>query len=165
VRSPGDRPLSRARSYLFFAAIALVVVVVDRLTKIYVERRFGVGYGPRQIIDHVLFLTVTRNAGAAFGIFQTFTLGFLAVSVVIMVAILIYYWFLPAGDWTARLGLALVFGGAISNAYDRAVKGSVIDFIQVPHWPVFNVADSAVTVGVVVLLIGTLWANRQSRRA
>jgi len=165
VRSPGDGPLSRVRSYLFFAAIALVVVVVDRLTKIYVERRFGVGYGPRQIIDHVLFLTVTRNAGAAFGIFQTFTLGFLAVSVVIMIAILIYYWFLPAGDWTARLGLALVFGGAISNAYDRAVKGSVVDFIQIPHWPVFNVADSAVSVGVVVLLIGTLWANRQTRRA
>ena len=165
MRSPGDGPLSRVRSYLFFAAIALVVVVVDRLTKIYVERRFGVGYGPRQIIDHVLFLTVTRNAGAAFGIFQTFTLGFLAVSVVIMIAILIYYWFLPAGDWTARLGLALVFGGAISNAYDRAVKGSVVDFIQIPHWPVFNVADSAVSVGVVVLLIGTLWANRQTRRA
>ncbi len=165
MRSPGDEPLSRARSYLFLAAIALVVVVVDRLSKIYVERRFGVGYGPRQIIDHVLFLTVTRNAGAAFGIFQTFTLGFLAVSVVIMIAILVYYWFLPPGDWTARLGLALVFGGAISNAYDRAVKGSVIDFIQIPHWPVFNVADSAVSVGVVVLLIGTLWANRQTRRA
>lgn len=134
------------------------------MTKIFIERRFGVGYGPRQVLDHALFLTVTRNAGAAFGIFQTFTLGFLAVSIVIMVAILIYYWFLPAGDWTARLGLALVFGGAISNAYDRAVKGSVIDFIQVPHWPVFNVADSAVSVGVVVLLIGTLWANRQTRR-
>jgi signal peptidase II len=165
VRSPGNGPLSRARSYLFFVAVALVVVVVDRVTKIYVERRFGVGYGPRQIVDHALFLTVTRNAGAAFGIFQNFTLGFLAVSVVIMLAILIYYWFLPTGDWTARLGLALVFGGAISNAYDRAVKGSVIDFIQIPHWPVFNVADSAVSVGVVVLLIGTLWANRQTRRA
>jgi signal peptidase II len=164
VPSSGGGPLTRLRSYAFLAAIAAVVVVVDRVTKIYVERRFGVGYGPRQIVDHLLFLTVTRNAGAAFGIFQNFTLGFLAVSVVIMIAILIYYWFLPPGDWTARLGLSLVFGGAIANAYDRAVKGSVIDFIQVPHWPVFNVADSSVTVGVVVLLIGTLWANRQPRR-
>jgi signal peptidase II len=144
--------------------IAAIVAAVDRFTKIYVERRFGVGYGPRQIVDHVLFLTVTRNAGAAFGIFQNFTLGFLAISAVVMIGILIYYWYLPARDWTARLGLALVFGGAISNAYDRAVKGSVVDFIQVPHWPVFNVADSAVTVGVVVLLLGTLWANRQPRR-
>jgi signal peptidase II len=83
---------------------------------------------------------------------------------VVMVGILIYYWRLPRRDWTGRLGLALVFGGAISNAYDRAVKGSVIDFIQVPHWPIFNVADSAVTVGVVVLLLGTLWASRQPRR-
>jgi signal peptidase II len=144
--------------------IAAIVAAVDRFTKIYVERRFGVGYGPRQIVDHVLFLTVTRNAGAAFGIFQNFTLGFLAISAVVMIGILIYYWYLPARDWTARLGLALVFGGAISNAYDRAVKGSVVDFIQVPHWPVFNVADSAVTVGVVVLLLGTLLANRQPRR-
>jgi signal peptidase II len=138
--------------------------VVDRFTKLYVDRRFGVGYGPRQIVDHLLFLTVTRNAGAAFGVFQNFTLGFLAISAVIMAGILIYYWFVPTGDWTARLGLSLVFGGAISNAYDRALKGSVIDFIQVPHWPVFNVADSAVTVGVAILLVGTLWANRQARR-
>jgi signal peptidase II len=145
--------------------VAAVVAAVDRFTKIYVDHRFGVGYGPRQIVDHVLFLTVTRNAGAAFGIFQNFTLGFLAISAVIMLGILIYYWFLPAGDWTARLGLSLVFGGAISNAYDRAVKGSVIDFIQVPHYPVFNVADSAVTVGVAVLLIGTFWSSRRTRRA
>lgn len=141
-----------------------MVAGVDRITKIYVERRFGVGYGPRQVVDHVLFLTVTRNAGAAFGIFQNFTLGFLVISAIVMIGILIYYWYLPARDWSARLGLALVFGGAIANAYDRAVKGSVVDFIQVPHWPVFNVADSAVTVGVAVLLIGTLWANRQPRR-
>jgi signal peptidase II len=164
LRATSREPLNRARSYLLLAAIAALVVIVDRITKIIVDRRFGVGYGPRQVIDHVLFLTVTRNAGAAFGIFQSFTLGFLIVSAVIMAGILIYYWFLPPHDWVARIGLSLVFGGAISNAYDRAVKGSVIDFIQVPHWPVFNVADSAVSVGVVVLLLGTLWANRQPRR-
>lgn len=145
--------------------IAAAVVIVDRITKIYVEHRFGVPYGPRQVVDHVLFLTVTRNAGAAFGIFQNFTLGFLAISTIVMIGILIYYWRLPAGDWSGRLGLALVFGGAIANAYDRAVKGSVVDFIQVPHWPIFNVADSAVTVGVTVLLLGTFWANRRPRRA
>ena len=142
-----------------------MVVIIDRLTKIVVERRFGVPYGPRQVIDHVLFLNVTRNAGAAFGIFQNFTLGFLVISAVVMIGILIYYWRLPRSDWTGRLGLALVFGGAISNAYDRAVKGSVIDFIQVPHWPIFNVADSAVTVGVAVLLLGALLAGRKPHRA
>ncbi|HEV2014326.1 MAG TPA: signal peptidase II [Candidatus Dormibacteraeota bacterium] len=147
------------------AAIAAAVVIVDRITKIVVERRFGVPYGPRQILDHVLFLTVTRNAGAAFGIFQNFTLGFLVISTLVMIGILIYYWRLPASDWSGRLGLALVFGGAIANAYDRAVKGSVVDFIQVPHWPIFNVADSAVTVGVTLLLLGTFWANRRPRRA
>jgi len=144
--------------------IATAVVIVDRITKIYVERHFGVPYGPRQVVDHVLYLTVTRNAGAAFGLFQNFTLGFLLISAVVMVAILFYYGRLPANDWPARLGLSLVFGGAVSNAYDRGVQGSVVDFIQVPHYPIFNVADSAISVGVVVLLIGTVWRGR-SRRA
>jgi signal peptidase II len=145
--------------------IAAVVVIVDRVTKIFVERRFGVPYGPREVVDHILFLTVTRNRGAAFGLFQNFTAGFLLISAVVMVGILIYYWRLPADDWSARLGLALVFGGAIANAYDRGVKGSVIDFIQVPHYPIFNVADSAISVGVAVLLLGTLWRSRRSQRA
>jgi len=147
------------------AVIAAAVVIVDRVTKIYVERHFGVPYGPRQVVDHVLFLTVTRNAGAAFGLFQSFTLGFLLISALVLVGILIYYWRLPPGDWSARLGLSLVFGGAIANAYDRGVKGSVIDFIQVPHWPIFNVADSAITVGVAVLLLGTLWRSGRPQRA
>jgi signal peptidase II len=136
--------------------IAAAVIIVDRITKIYVERHFGVPYGPRQVLDHVLYLTVTRNAGAAFGLFQNFTIGFVLISVVVMIGILIYYGRLPSGDWPARLGLALVFGGALANAYDRGVQGSVIDFIQVPHWPIFNVADSAISVGVAVLLIGTV---------
>jgi signal peptidase II len=153
------------RSYGLLAVIAAVVVIVDRVTKIFVERRFGVPYGPREVVDHILFLTVTRNRGAAFGLFQNFTAGFLLISAVVMIGILIYYWRLPADDWSARLGLALVFGGAIANAYDRGVKGSVIDFIQVPHYPIFNVADSAITVGVAVLLLGTLWRSRRSQRA
>ncbi len=145
--------------------IAAVVVIVDRVTKIFVERRFGVPYGPREVVDHVLFLTVTRNRGAAFGLFQNFTAGFVLISIVVMAGILIYYWRLPPSDWSARLGLSLVFGGAVANAYDRGIKGSVIDFIQVPHWPIFNVADSAITVGVAVLLLGTLWRCGRPQRA
>jgi signal peptidase II len=152
-------------SYLLLAAIAGTVAVVDRITKIVVEQRFGVPYGPREIVDHVLFLTVTRNKGAAFGLFQNFTQGFLLISAVVLIGILIYYWRLAPGDWTGRLGLSLVFGGAVANAYDRGVKGSVIDFIQVPHWPIFNVADAAISVGVVVLLLGTLLRSGRPRRA
>lgn len=142
-----------------------MVIAVDRVTKLFIERRFGVGYGPRQILDHVLFLTVTRNRGAAFGLFQNFTLGFLLVSVVVLVGILVYYWWLPAADWAARVGLALVFGGALANAYDRLVKGSVIDFIQIPHWPIFNVADSSISVGVAILVLGGLLRSGRARTA
>lgn len=138
------------------------MVVVDRISKIFIERRFYVGYGPRQIIDHVLFLTVTRNRGAAFGLFQDFTAGLLLISLLVLAGILVYYYRLPESDWPARVGLAMVFGGAISNAYDRGVQGSVIDFIQVPYWPIFNLSDSAVVLGVVVLVVGSWW--RTARR-
>ncbi len=135
-------------------------MIVDRVTKIAVERRYGVGYGPRPIVDHLLFLTVLRNSGAAFGLFQNFTAGFLVVSLVVMAAILVYYPRIPGHDWPARVGLAMVFGGAVANAYDRGLQGSVIDFIQVPHWPVFNVADSAITVGVALLVVGSFIRTR-----
>lgn len=141
------------------------MIVVDRVTKLFVEHRFGVGYGPRQIFDHLLFLTVTRNRGAAFGLFQNFTLGFLAVSVVVLIGILVYYWWLPAADWPGRIGLALVFGGALANAYDRLVKGSVVDFIQLPHFPIFNVADSSISVGVAILVLGGVLGTGRARRA
>lgn len=131
------------------------MVIVDRVTKVVVEQRYGVGYGPRPIIDHVVFLTVLRNRGAAFGLFQNFTAGFLIVSLIVMGAILIYYPRVADQDWPARIGLAMVFGGAVANAYDRGLQGSVIDFIQIPHWPVFNVADSSITVGVALLVVGS----------
>jgi signal peptidase II len=133
------------------------VVVVDRVTKLIVEHRFFVGYGPRQIIDHILFLTVTRNRGAAFGLFQDFTIGLLVISLLVLAGILIYYYRVPESDWPARVGLAMVFGGAAANAYDRGVQGSVIDFIQIPYWPIFNVSDSAVVLGVAVLVLGSWW--------
>jgi signal peptidase II len=139
-----------------------VVVIADRVTKIVVERRYGVGYGPRPLVDHVLYLTVLRNSGAAFGLFQNFTVGFLVVSLLVMAAILIYYPRIPPHDWPARIGLAMVFGGAVSNAYDRGLQGSVIDFIQIPHWPVFNVADSSITVGVALLVVGSFLRRRDT---
>jgi signal peptidase II len=135
------------------------VVIVDRVTKVIVEQRYGVGYGPRPIIDHLVFLTVLRNRGAAFGLFQNFTAGFLIVSLIVMGAILIYYPRVAEHDWPARIGLAMVFGGAVANAYDRGLQGSVIDFIQVPHWPVFNVADSSITVGVALLVVGSFFRS------
>ena len=137
-----------------------MVVIADRVTKIVVEHRYGVGYGPKPIVDSVLFLTVLRNSGAAFGLFKNFTAGFLVISLLVMAAILVYYPRIPPYDWPARIGLAMVFGGAVSNAYDRGLQGSVIDFIQVPHWPVFNVADSSITVGVALLVVGSFFRRR-----
>jgi len=148
------------QSYTWLAVIAWVVVIADRVTKIVVEHRYGVGYGPKPIVDSVIFLTVLRNSGAAFGLFKNFTAGFLVISLLVMAAILVYYPRIPAHDWPARIGLAMVFGGAVSNAYDRGLQGSVIDFIQVPHWPVFNVADSSITVGVALLVVGSFFRRR-----
>jgi signal peptidase II len=138
----------------------VLVVIADRSSEIFIENRFGVGYGPRQVIDHLLFLTVIRNTGAAFGLFQNFTVGLLIISTIVVVGIVIYYARVADRDWPALLGLALIVGGAIGNAYDRGVRGSVIDFIQVPDWPIFNVADSAITIGVLLLIVGAFWRRR-----
>lgn len=161
----GRKELKYLRRYGFLLVVAALVVAADRLSKRYVESRFGVGYGPRQIIDHLLELRVIQNRGAAFGLFQDFTWGLLIISVAVLAGILFYYAWLNERDWPARLGLALIFGGALSTAYDRGIKGSVIDFIQLPYWPIFNLADSAISVGVVLLVVSTFLRSRHPRPA
>jgi signal peptidase II len=84
------------------------------------------------------------------------------------VAIFVYYSSLPGGQWLVRLSLGLQFSGALGNAIDRIRIGRVIDFIHVPYWPVFNVADSAVTVGTILLLLFLLrdeWRERREASA
>ncbi len=144
---------------VLFFAVAVVVVVLDRIAKLVVQARIPLG-GQVQILPF-LWLQDGQNSGAAFGIGRNATVIFAAASLVVSVALIVYAVVSRMRPWTA-LALGLVLGGAAGNGYDRLVHGQVTDFIALHWFPTFNVADSAVTIGVVLLLLEYLLSSRSA---
>ena len=148
------RPPSRLHLVLAIA-IAAVVVVADQLTKVAVLDALGPS-GDRtviRIVPGLLRLIYVQNTGAAFGLFQGRSPLLLVVAVGVVVFLLYYFRAAIAASAWLAVALGLQIGGAIGNIVDRLHHGFVVDFINVPYWPTFNVADSAITVGVVILAI------------
>jgi signal peptidase II len=108
-------------------------------------------------------LDYTLNTGAAFGILRTRGILFALVAIVVSVGIVVYYRAVAASPVLVRTALALVLGGAIGNLVDRIRLGYVVDFVDLRWWPVFNVADSSIVIGV-CLLIGYAVFSPASRR-
>jgi signal peptidase II len=128
--------------------------VLDRVTKSLVAA--AVPYGSEvSVIGHVVSITNVRNSGAAFGFAPAGTGLFTLASVVVAIGLLVYVARNPGSTWNDAV-LGLIMGGTLGNGYDRIVYGTVTDFVNVHFWPVFNVADSAVSIGVVALLAGYL---------
>ncbi|MFQ5708665.1 MAG: signal peptidase II [bacterium] len=139
---------------------SIVVVVMDQLTKMSVRYFFEKGIDHNIISDFVQ-LTYIENPGMAFGIQfggQTFFTLFAAVASVI---IFVYIVRARSERFSTRFALALILGGAIGNLIDRFLFGAVTDFINIgigaKRWPFFNIADSAVTIGMVILLINIIF--------
>jgi len=151
------------RKYLWIAA---VVLVLDQLTKVaavdYFAQQMEVRLAP------FLSLVMVHNTGAAFGFLGSASgwqnLFFIVVAVVACVVILWMTARLETKDSLIAIGLMLVLGGALGNVIDRLAHGYVIDFIDVHyqtwHWPAFNVADSAITIGAVLLLFDALGVRK-----
>ena len=135
------------------AAIAAAVVVLDQVTKSAARTSLAAAGKPVPVIGDLVRLTFTRNTGAAFGMLQGGRIAFVAVSILAVLVIAGYVIKRrPQHPWLV-IALGLVTAGAIGNAIDRAFIGWVTDFIQIPFdFPVFNVADSAVVVGVGMLV-------------
>jgi signal peptidase II len=149
TKPSGGRTLSLRRRDLLFISLAVAVIAFDQLTKHLVRAFIDPGEAVPE--DWPVHLVRVTNTGAAFGILQNQG-AFLAVTSLIgIVAILMYYLYPPFEYWPMTAALALVLGGAISNLSDRIRLGKVTDFIDFPHYPAFNVADSSIVVGVVVL--------------
>jgi len=146
--------------------VALVVVALDQATKALVDARMTL-HESIPLIDGLLSLTYVRNTGAAFGLLAGRIAAPLRVPFFLVVAggaVALLTWFVRSVPAERRLILAAcggVLGGAIGNMIDRVTLGSVIDFVDVYvgayHWPTFNVADSAITGGVIVLCADALW--------
>jgi len=148
--------------------VVLPVLVLDQASKLYIDRHFAL-YESQTVIDHFFNITYVRNKGAAFGILSDSAIRipfFLAITVLAVIAILWYLRQLGEQERLQAFSLRLILAGALGNLIDRIRLGEVIDFLDVHwyqhHWPAFNVADSAITVGVGLLLID-LW--RRERRS
>lgn len=145
----------RVVTYVYLAAT--ITYALDRVTKIWAEHVLA-GRGPIVLIPGVLELDYTTNSGGAFGFGQSAPWIFAAASIGVSVAIVVAS-FRVEHVWTA-IALGLVLGGALGNLTDRIVRaegglltGRVVDFIDLQVWPVFNVADSAVVVGAILLAV------------
>jgi signal peptidase II len=148
----------------FMILPALVVIVLDQLTKALVLARMEL-HQSIHVVDGFFALTYVRNTGAAFGILAgrlaEYRVPFLLMISVLALGVLL--WFvrtIPAERRLVIVACGAVLGGAIGNMIDRAAYGEVIDFLDVYvgtyHWPAFNVADAAITCGVVVLCLDAL---------
>jgi signal peptidase II len=142
------------RPRVLFALCAVLVVALDQLTKAVASSRLLLSE-PVSIVGDVVRLTLVHNTGAAFGLFPGSRFPFIVVSVLAIAVVLYLVTREAYRGLTQRILLGCILGGAIGNLVDRVRLGWVVDFIDVgfgsARWPVFNVADSAVTVGVILL--------------
>ena len=139
--------------------VAVVVLALDVVSKHLAVDRLS-DRGPVEVIDGVLHLQLVRNSGAAFGFASGLTVVLSLVAVSVIVVILRAARALRSAGWAVALGLVL--GGAVGNLLDRIFRnpglfrGRVVDFLELPHWPVFNLADSSIISGGVLMVLLSL---------
>ena len=147
----------------------VVVVALDQLTKAVIRMVLPVGES-RRIIPELLDLTHVHNTGAAFGLLNAADFPYkpfvmIAIAAIALVAIAAYATQLGFHERMARFGLALILGGAFGNLIDRAIAGYVVDFVDVywgnTHFWAFNVADSAITIGAILVLLDMIGIGRR----
>jgi signal peptidase II len=157
---------------MYFYLISLVIVLLDQLAKLLVLRSMRLGQNI-PIVLGFFDLTFVLNPGAAFSLFATLPEWirnpfFILISVAAAVLIVVYRSRYLQENRLASVSLALILGGAIGNLIDRLWYGVVVDFLDAHiyqyHWPIFNVADSAISVGVTLLLLEMLLEWRRERK-
>ncbi len=149
--------------------LALFIIVIDQLTKYWVTQIFV--YGETLELLPVLNLTLVHNMGAAFS-FLSDAGGwqrwfFAIISMVVSTVLVVWLYRLPSRQCLLAMAIALILGGALGNLCDRILLGYVVDFVdahyQQHHWPAFNVADAAITLGAVLLILESLLAPKQRK--
>jgi len=156
--------------YLILLTVSALVLILDQVTKIYIDRTMEL-HSSITVIEGFFNITYLRNKGAAFGMLanSSFRLPFfILVSTVAVVVIMFVIKRLREDQRLAAVSLSLIYSGALGNLIDRVRLGEVIDFLDVHwhghHWPAFNVADSAICVGVFLLAIDMIREERRERQ-
>ena len=137
---------------MIFVVIIILGLALDQLSKWLVVQNLPLG-GSVEILGPVLQLHHVRNTGAAWSLFSNSTLGLAVFSLVLLVLLAAWFFLTPAARRGQRLALSVVMAGALGNMLDRFRLGYVVDFLELPHWPIFNVADILLCCGVAGLAI------------
>lgn len=147
------------REYLTLISISGIIIGLDQTTKSIIRTNLALGetWVPWVWLEPYARIVHVKNTGAAFGMLQSFGDVFMILAIIVALAILYYYPQVPRQDRLLRLAMGMQFGGAIGNLIDRLTIGWVTDFISLGTFPVFNVADASISIGVAILLLGTWW--------
>lgn len=138
--------------------LSMIVVLVDQLSKYYIQSNMFPGLS-WPIINNVFHITYVLNPGAAFGILEHQTMFFIVIAALMIGSVIYFYSHLPKDNCILKFGLGLMVGGAIGNVIDRIKTGYVVDFFDFRVWPVFNVADIAIVVGVGLIIYSILYLS------
>ncbi|WP_025715620.1 signal peptidase II [Paenibacillus sp. 1-18] len=152
---------------MIYFGIALIIFLIDQGVKYLVATRMEL-YEQIPVIGNFFLITSHRNRGAAFGILEGQRWLFIVITIVVVIGIV---WYLrktvKAGQKLLPVALSLVLGGAVGNFLDRAISGEVVDFAQFNFgsytFPIFNVADSAIVIGVALIILDTLLESRRNK--
>jgi signal peptidase II len=153
------------KEYGFLLVVAGFVITIDQITKAIVRANipFGEQWMPLEWLAPYFRFVNWNNTGAAFGLFQSGGMVFAVLAVIISVSIVIYYPRISREEKLMRFAIALQLGGALGNLIDRILSGPVTDFISVGEFPVFNVADSCITIGVGLLIL-SMWISERREK-
>jgi signal peptidase II len=144
--------------------LAIATLAVDQLTKWLIVNHLEVGQSiyPVPALSGIFGITYVTNTGVAFGLFKEAGTLFIFLAVIVISVLVVSARRLPKEQWLVRVALGLMVGGAIGNLIDRLRLGYVVDFFDFKFWPVFNVGDSAIVVGVVLLAISMWYEGRST---
>jgi signal peptidase II len=158
--------VARKAGWWVLPCVAVLTLAADQFTKYLVVSNLELyeSWVPIPALARWFDIHYVANTGAAFGLFQNGGLFFVIVAIVVSLVILFYYRYLPDGQWLIRVSLGLQLGGALGNLIDRLRVGHVIDFLNFQVWPVFNVADSSIVCGVLLLAFLLLREDRDERK-
>ncbi len=150
------------KDYWLLFTVAVFVIIIDQITKAIVRANipFGEQWMPLAWLAPYFRFVNWNNTGAAFGLFQSGGMVFAILAVIISIAIVVYYPRIPKEERLMRFAIALQLGGALGNLIDRIQFGPVTDFISVGDFPVFNIADSCITIGVGLLIL-SMWLSER----
>jgi signal peptidase II len=161
------------REELILPVVALLVLIVDQISKAWIVEHMQLGQSMDLVswLAPLFQLTYVTNTGVVFGLLPGLGNIFIIVTIVVVAALLLYHSQLPRGQWLARLALGLQVGGALSNnLIDRLARGSVVDFLDLNFWPfqswaIFNLADTSIVGGAILLGITVLFQHENEQEA